>query len=70
MTLKNWDNPVPAGYTRAANVVVKYDVGYHTFYGRLLTCDICGSVVAEPNHKMHDNWHEKLDLRLADLNQS
>lgn len=69
-TNNNWRKSTPAGYTRSANVAVDYDAGYHATYGRILSCDTCGSAVMEGSHQKHDKWHAELgDWRLSTKQQ-
>ena len=60
-----WNDPLPVGYQRAANVVVNYDNSHHAFYGRLLACNRCGIAVPEASYTIHDNWHLALDEQLS-----
>jgi hypothetical protein len=62
-----WRTEVPPGYHRAANVVIDYDGGNHSLYGRLLSCDACGSVVLETAFVVHDNFHAELKKEIARL---
>jgi hypothetical protein len=72
--MPSWPNPwnaeVPPGYHRAANVTIDYDGGNHALYGRLLNCDVCGSAVFETVYVVHNNWHVKLEKRLAKLSNA
>jgi hypothetical protein len=64
---RQWNADVPLGYQRAANVVVNYDGGNHSLYGRLLNCDTCGTAVLESNVAVHDKWHAELKKQLFQL---
>jgi hypothetical protein len=56
---RNWNAEVPAGYTRAGNIITYYDGGNHAMYGRLLSCIKCGAAVVEneANVIAHDKLH-------------
>jgi len=66
MTLQ-WKEPVPKGYTKAANVVIGYDGGNHSLYGRLLACNQCGMAVIEMSVFVHDQWHVDLNQQSGNL---
>jgi len=67
MMMVKWNEPVPPGYRKAANVIVEYDAGNHTFYGRLLSCDTCGSAVLETAFVVHDSWHAGILSKTGDV---
>lgn len=65
----NWRLKAPDGYQRAANVIIDYDGGNHSIYGRLLSCGTCGAAVMETAAMVHDNWHELLQKQLSGLHR-
>jgi hypothetical protein len=58
-----WKEAVPNGYTKAANVIIGYDGGNHSLYGRLLACNRCGMAVIEKSVLVHDEWHVELSKK-------
>jgi hypothetical protein len=62
----NWKSKVPAGYTRAGNIIAYYETGNHAMYARLLSCGRCGAAVVEGDATaVHDKWHADSKMAVA-----